>query len=38
MAISLVGVTFTQLFYKHKIESITCSCLQRNDLMIYSQP
>jgi len=24
----------TQLFYKHKIESITCNCLQRNSLMI----
>jgi len=24
----------THLFYNHKIESITCNCLQRNDLMI----
>jgi len=24
----------TQLFYKHKTESITCNCLQLNDLMI----
>jgi len=24
----------TQLFYMHKIERITCNCLQRNDLMM----